>query len=121
MNFCDHANENPARCSCPLSCECYAGTCRNRIQSCHPWAWGRVQKFRGRPPRVALTERERAIVNALADAWNLWCELPDVPAHVTAEFMHAIHEAQRHVAARVAYRAEPELWRGDTLRGGRRT
>lgn len=58
-----------------------------------------------------MSEKEIAILNHLADAWNSFCELEDILEHDADEFMRAIHLAQDKIAVRVARRVNPEIWR----------
>jgi hypothetical protein len=53
-----------------------------------------------------LTEEERAVVEKLAEAWNLFLQLPEQhPAH-NQEMIGKIHDAQRIIYARVVERQE---------------
>lgn len=54
---------------------------------------------------------ECAVLDALADAWNRFMELPVVHADDQEEFKRAIHAAQCIVAYRVARRVDPGVWR----------
>jgi len=72
-----------------------------------PWVNG-PPPVRGAP---ALTEEERAILDHLADAWNLYCALRTRAASDDEEMQRAIHAAQALIALRVARRANPEVWR----------
>jgi hypothetical protein len=51
-----------------------------------------------------LTEDEQRILEKLAEAWNLFLELPVLHQWDRQEFMHAIHSAQNIVQARPAMR-----------------
>lgn len=53
-----------------------------------------------------LTDEERAVLDKLAEAWNLFVKLPvQHPMH-GQEFAHAIHAAQRLVMSRPVARTE---------------
>lgn len=47
-----------------------------------------------------MNEKERAVVEKLAEAWNLFVALPSLHQWEKQEFMHAIHSAQTMVMAR---------------------
>lgn len=51
-----------------------------------------------------LTQEERKVIDALADAWNAFVSLPEEHEWERVEFMHAIHAAQSIVMARPAQR-----------------
>lgn len=52
-----------------------------------------------------MTEEEKAVVMALAEAWNLFLALPREHPDEVDEFRRAIHAAQDKVGARPAWRA----------------
>lgn len=60
---------------------------------------------------AALTPAERRVLKLLADAWNSFCGLPGKTEDDIDEFKRAIHRAQAGVAARVARRVDPTVWR----------
>lgn len=55
-----------------------------------------------------LTEGERQVVNALADAWNAFLELKPVHPDDQVEFRQAIHAAQNIVMARPVLKNKSE-------------
>ena len=57
-----------------------------------------------------LTDTEKAILNHLVAAWNLFVGLESKNDHSSVEFMTAIHDAQKIIALRVASRVNPEFW-----------
>lgn len=57
-----------------------------------------------------LTPEEREAVMFLAHAWDKFAALPVEHPSDQAEFVDAIHKAQRLVAIRVARRLEPDVW-----------
>jgi hypothetical protein len=59
---------------------------------------------------MALTPDERAVLAALADAWNRFIDLPLAHPDDRDEFRAAIHAAQNIVAYRVARRVDPDVW-----------
>ena len=70
------------------------------------------------PPRFAelkivipnLDKTEREVLRLLGDAWDEYLKLPvDHPSH-QADFVAAIHSAQRLIAIRVARRVDPDAW-----------
>lgn len=58
-----------------------------------------------------LTDKEQEVLNHLADAWNKFCELENIPARDADMFMDAINTAQARIAMRVARRVDPGVWR----------
>jgi acyl-CoA synthetase (AMP-forming)/AMP-acid ligase II len=60
---------------------------------------------------IGLTDGERSVLAATANAWNAWCSLPDRALHDDDEFMRTIHSAQQLIALRVARRVNPDVWR----------
>lgn len=52
-----------------------------------------------------MTEDEKAVLAALAGAWNLFLRLPVEHPDDNAEFRAAVHRVQEKVAARPAFRA----------------
>lgn len=59
---------------------------------------------------MAMTELELKVINLLADAWNAYLEAREgeLVSSSIDEFMHLIHAAQDHVAARAIWRSMPE-------------
>ena len=51
-----------------------------------------------------VTEQELAVLNKLAEAWNLYLTLPEQNPNDRTEFMYAIHQAQNQVLARSGVR-----------------
>ncbi|MHB8123395.1 MAG: hypothetical protein ACYDG4_14710 [Desulfuromonadaceae bacterium] len=60
-----------------------------------------------------LTEKEIEVLHHLADAWNSFCELEDIPSRDSDIFMDAINTAQSRISLRVARRVDPGIWRSN--------
>ena len=60
---------------------------------------------------VGVTAQEVEILDALALAWRVWCQLPDQHPDDPAEFRFFIHALQNLVSWRVARRVNPGVWR----------
>lgn len=58
----------------------------------------------------ATTEAEIAVLDRLAEAWNLFCRLEPQHGSDLTEFHSAIHAAQNIIGCRVAQRADPETF-----------
>ena len=54
-----------------------------------------------------LTPDERAALDAVGEAWNLFVALPVIHHQHQHEFMHAIHTAQRIIMCRPLVNKEP--------------
>jgi len=52
-----------------------------------------------------LNKDEQAVIDALASAWNLFCELPVEHPSDNTEMATAIHDAQKMILMRPARRA----------------
>lgn len=59
---------------------------------------------------MSLTKQEKDILVMTAKLWNALLELPDQHPTANAENMRDIHDIQNRLMARVAKRAEPELF-----------
>lgn len=59
---------------------------------------------------TAVTPAEIAILEHVAEAWRLWCGLPDRHPDDVAEFHAAVHQMQLLVAYRAACRAAPHVF-----------
>ena len=57
-----------------------------------------------------LTPCERAVLDGLADAWNVFVNLPSYHPDEADEMRRAIHAAQYLIARRVAVRVDPDIW-----------
>lgn len=57
-----------------------------------------------------ITPAERTIVERLAEAWNLFNDLPQMHPDDRREFVTAIHQAQLIIAMRTAQRVNPDVW-----------
>ena len=57
-----------------------------------------------------LRHEEKLCLTRLAEAWNLFVNMPDSDEDDVTDFRRAIHEAQRIIALRVARRVNPEFW-----------
>ena len=55
-------------------------------------------------PSPNLTVDEKAVVEKLAEAWNMYIELPEQHPQDKLEFMHGLHDLQRIVMYRPAFR-----------------
>jgi len=58
-----------------------------------------------------VTPNERATVEALAEAWNLFMRLDGRDYEMDRDFRQSINRAQDIIAYRVASRVDPDLWR----------
>lgn len=58
---------------------------------------------------MAMTEHELRVVNLLGEAWNAYLDAREGEPMSSSidEFMHLIHAAQDHVAARAVWRSMP--------------
>lgn len=56
---------------------------------------------------MKYTAKEVLILNHLADAWNLFVDLPSQHPTSNIEFMQAIHQCQLQIMGRLAERADP--------------
>lgn len=54
--------------------------------------------------RNTLQPNERAVIAALVEAWNLYCELSKSHPDQDDEFRHGIHALQNQIAARPTWR-----------------
>lgn len=59
---------------------------------------------------VSLTPREQAILERLADCWNLFINLSDTTQADRIEFENSTHRLQHLIMARAVRRAYPELF-----------
>lgn len=57
-----------------------------------------------------MTPQELEIVEKLADAFNLFCELPEQHPMAKSEFCTRIHDLQNAVMSRDAVRNHPEIF-----------
>jgi hypothetical protein len=55
-------------------------------------------------PSPHLTDAEKHVVEKLAEAWNLYNQLPEQHPSDKLEFMHGLHDLQRIVMYRPAFR-----------------
>jgi len=62
---------------------------------------------------VGLTPKEKLVLDHLALAWNAFVSMENHHPDDTEEMRRAIHAAQHIIASRVAFRVNPEVWRGD--------
>jgi hypothetical protein len=60
---------------------------------------------------IQLTESEKAVLQATAEAWNQWVKLQNRTNDDDIEFQQSIHQLQCLIALRVARRADPSIWR----------
>lgn len=68
-------------------------------------------------PQVTLTEHEIGLINKLGACFNDFCALQAIPdSPMTAEFAGGIHLLQDMVAARLAMRLHPDLFRSVVVR-----
>lgn len=85
----------------------------------NPAIWNKPQQF-DIPPvvfpsyepssKTELTDQEKYCLAELANAWNVFTQLPDKHPSDDAEFLTAIHDAQKMIALRVARRVNTEVW-----------
>lgn len=54
--------------------------------------------------RNSLQAKERAVIAALVNAWNLYTELSQEHPDQDSEFRHGIHALQNQIAARPIWR-----------------
>lgn len=59
---------------------------------------------------IELSIEEKAVLRALADAYNLYSYLKGKTKSETDEFYAGIHMAQSQIACRVARRVDPSVW-----------
>ena len=57
-----------------------------------------------------ITDKEKAVLDHLAAAWNAFIGLQANHVDERLEFRLAIHSAQSIIAQRVAARADPDVW-----------
>lgn len=63
--------------------------------------------------RNSLQSNERAVLKALADAWNLYLDLSKAHPDQDAEFRHGIHALQHQIMSRPVQRMlEKEFFDG---------
>jgi hypothetical protein len=57
-----------------------------------------------------LLDTEKELLTALAEAYNLYCTLPDRFARDDEEVTHLMNQLQARIAMRIARRVEPNFW-----------
>lgn len=60
-----------------------------------------------------LTQEEKDCASHLMSAWNKFLALDKKHPSDDAEFLKAIHDAQKMIALRVARRVDPNFWKTD--------
>lgn len=56
------------------------------------------------------TQEELEIMNHLAQAWEIYCQLEAQHPSDQGDFLKAIHDAQKTIAIRLARRNSPEIY-----------
>jgi hypothetical protein len=61
--------------------------------------------------QIGLTDKEKIVLDHLADAWNVFATLGNKHPDDDTEFCAAIHSAQKLLAIRVARRVDKDVWK----------